>query len=69
MFNPVNSKLDVTSMEEGVLKFWKQANIFKKTVTERQGGPDSADALAVAICHAFHMQSAGRLQAALRAAG
>ena len=31
-------------------------------------GPDSADALAVAICHAFHMQSAGRLQAALRAA-
>jgi len=29
---------------------------------------DSADALAVAICHAFHMQSAGRLQAALRAA-
>ena len=31
-------------------------------------GPDSADALAVAICHAFHMQSAGRLQVALRAA-
>ncbi|MCB1390428.1 MAG: crossover junction endodeoxyribonuclease RuvC [Rhodobacteraceae bacterium] len=31
-------------------------------------GPDAADALAVAICHAFHMQSAGRLQAALRAA-
>lgn len=30
--------------------------------------PDAADALAVAICHAFHMQSAGRLQAALRAA-
>ncbi|MEY4984359.1 MAG: crossover junction endodeoxyribonuclease RuvC [Pseudomonadota bacterium] len=33
-------------------------------------GPDAADALAVAICHAHHMQSAGRLQAALkRAAG
>ncbi len=32
-------------------------------------GPDAADALAVAICHAFHMQSAGRLQAALKAAG
>lgn len=31
-------------------------------------GPDAADALAVALCHAFHMQSAGRLQAALRAA-
>lgn len=33
-------------------------------------GPDAADALAIAICHAHHMQSAGRLQAALqRAAG
>ncbi len=32
-------------------------------------GPDAADALAVAICHAFHMQIAGRLQAALKAAG
>ncbi len=32
-------------------------------------GPDAADALAVALCHAFHMQSAGRLQAAVRAAG
>jgi len=28
-------------------------------------GPDAADALAVAICHAHHLQSAGRLQAAL----
>lgn len=33
-------------------------------------GPDAADALAVAICHAHHVQSAGRLAAALkRAAG
>lgn len=32
-------------------------------------GPDAADALAVAICHAHHLQSAGRLQSALRAAG
>jgi crossover junction endodeoxyribonuclease RuvC len=28
-------------------------------------GPDAADALAVAICHAHHQQSAGRLAAAL----
>lgn len=28
-------------------------------------GPDAADALAVAICHAHQVQSAGRLQAAL----
>jgi crossover junction endodeoxyribonuclease RuvC len=32
-------------------------------------GPDAADALAVAVCHAHHLQSAGRLQAAVRAAG
>lgn len=33
-------------------------------------GPDAADALAIAICHAHHMQSAGRLSLALkRAAG
>jgi crossover junction endodeoxyribonuclease RuvC len=31
-------------------------------------GPDAADALAVAICHAHHLQSSGRLQAALRKA-
>ena len=28
-------------------------------------GPDAADALAIAICHSFHMQSAGSLAAAL----
>ncbi|MDR5654058.1 crossover junction endodeoxyribonuclease RuvC [Ruixingdingia sedimenti] len=33
-------------------------------------GADAADALAVAICHAHHLQSAGRLEAAVkRAAG
>ena len=31
-------------------------------------GNDAADALAIAICHAHHLQSAGRLQAALRKA-
>jgi crossover junction endodeoxyribonuclease RuvC len=30
-------------------------------------GPDAADALAVAICHAHHLQSSGRLEVALRA--
>ncbi len=28
-------------------------------------GPDAADALAIAICHAHHLQSAGRLAAAV----
>lgn len=32
-------------------------------------GPDAADALAVAICHAHHAQSAGRYARALAAAG
>ena len=30
--------------------------------------PDAADALAIALCHAFHLQSAGRLAAAIRVA-
>jgi isoleucyl-tRNA synthetase len=40
MFKPVNSKLNVTSMEENVLKFWKQHEIFKKTVEQRAGAPE-----------------------------
>jgi isoleucyl-tRNA synthetase len=40
MFKPVSPKLDVTSMEEEVLKFWKQNDIFKKTVEQREGGPE-----------------------------
>ena len=40
MFKPVSSKLNVTSMEEAVLKFWKQAEIFKKTVEQRAGAPE-----------------------------
>ena len=40
MFKPVSPKLNVTSMEENVLRFWKQANIFRKTVDQRQGAPE-----------------------------
>ena len=40
MFKPVSPKLNVTSMEEGVLKLWKQREIFKKTIEQRQGGPE-----------------------------
>ena len=40
MFKPVSSKLDVTSLEDGVLKFWKQREIFKKTLEQRAGGPE-----------------------------
>ena len=40
MFKSVSPKLNVTSMEENVLKFWKQSDIFKKTVAQRKGGPE-----------------------------
>ena len=40
MFNPVSSKLDVTSLEESILKQWKQQEIFKKTTLTRKGGPE-----------------------------
>src|SRR5215213_171224 len=40
MFKPVSSKLSVTSMEDNVLKFWKQTDIFKKTIEQRQGAPE-----------------------------
>ncbi len=40
MFKPVSSKLDVPSMEEGVLNFWQREQIFKKTVEQRQGKPE-----------------------------
>jgi isoleucyl-tRNA synthetase len=40
MFKPVSPKLNVTSLEENVLKFWQQHEIFKKTVEQRQGGPE-----------------------------
>lgn len=39
-FKPVSSKLDVPSLEEGVLKFWKKEKIFEKTISTRQGGPE-----------------------------
>jgi isoleucyl-tRNA synthetase len=40
MFKPVSPKLDVISMEEEILHFWKQNDIFKKTVKQREGGPE-----------------------------
>ncbi|MBM3151762.1 MAG: isoleucine--tRNA ligase [Chloroflexi bacterium] len=40
MFKPVSSKLDVTAMEETVLKFWKTQKIFEKTISERKGAPE-----------------------------
>ena len=35
MFKSVNNKVDFANMEEGVLSFWKQNDIFKKSVENR----------------------------------
>jgi isoleucyl-tRNA synthetase len=40
MFKPVSPKLDVVSLEENILKFWKQNQIFQKTLEQRQGQPE-----------------------------
>ena len=40
MFKPVNSKLNVTLMEEGVLRFWKSHDIFHKSLHASEGGPE-----------------------------
>lgn len=40
MFKEVSSKLDVAKMEEEVLKFWKQQDIFKKTTEANTDGKE-----------------------------
>ncbi len=40
MFKPISPKLNVTLMEEGVLRFWKSQDIFQKSLATREGGPE-----------------------------
>lgn len=40
MFKPVSPKLDIIEMENSILKFWKNQDIFKKTISERKGKPE-----------------------------
>jgi isoleucyl-tRNA synthetase len=40
MFKPVSPKLDITAMEDGMMRFWRQQEVFKKTVEQRAGGPE-----------------------------
>lgn len=40
MFKPVNPKLNITLLEEGVLRFWKAHDVFHKTLDEREGGKE-----------------------------
>ena len=40
MFKPVSSNLNITLLEEEVLRFWKSRQIFKKADQQRQGKPE-----------------------------
>lgn len=40
MFRPVSPKLNVVLMEESILRFWKSHHIFKKSLQQREGGPE-----------------------------
>ena len=40
MFKPVTPKLNVTSLEEAILYFWKEKDIFHRTMKEREGEPE-----------------------------
>ncbi|MFC2012687.1 isoleucine--tRNA ligase [Chloroflexota bacterium] len=39
MFDPVNSRVNFPRLEEDILKFWKDKDIFERSVTARQGAP------------------------------
>lgn len=40
MFRPVSPKLNVTIMEEGVLRHWKSHDIFHRSLQQREGGQE-----------------------------
>ncbi len=38
MYKPVEAKVSFPKMEEGILAFWQERDIFKKSIAERDGG-------------------------------
>ncbi len=40
MFKPVSSKLNITSLEDDILHFWKKNDIFHKSSDLRRGGSE-----------------------------
>lgn len=40
MYKPVDSKQNFPKMEESILKFWEDNNIFKKSVSQREGNEE-----------------------------
>ena len=39
-FKPVDTKVDFPKEEEEVLKFWQDNDIFKKSISQREGAED-----------------------------
>ena len=40
MFKSVSPKLNITLLEEGILRYWKQNHIFERSISERSKGPN-----------------------------
>ncbi len=40
MFKPVSSRLNITLLENEILRFWQQNDIFHKSMESRDGGPE-----------------------------
>jgi isoleucyl-tRNA synthetase len=40
MFKPVSPRLNITLLEEEVLRYWKHHKIFEKSGAQREGGPE-----------------------------
>ena len=40
MFRPVSPKLNLTILEEGVLRMWKSHDIFHRSNQQREGGQE-----------------------------
>ena len=40
MFKPVSPRLNVTLLEEGVMRFWRNHEVFQRTLSEREGKPE-----------------------------
>ncbi|PKO23395.1 MAG: isoleucine--tRNA ligase, partial [Chloroflexi bacterium HGW-Chloroflexi-1] len=38
-FQPVSPQVDLPAMEQGVLRFWKEADVFRKTMAQTADGP------------------------------
>ncbi|MEA1911882.1 MAG: class I tRNA ligase family protein, partial [Spirochaetota bacterium] len=40
MYKPVDSKVSFPDMEEKILEFWKNNNIFEKSISQRDGNDE-----------------------------